>query len=71
MLFLGGSYFPVDSSPALAPIVNAVPLTHLNDALRTVINDGGDVNELWLNWVVLAGWTVVGFLTSMKLFRWQ
>jgi ABC-type multidrug transport system permease subunit len=71
MLFLGGSYFPVESSGVLAPVVNAVPLTHLNDALRAVINDGGGVSELWVSWLVLAAWAVMGFVVSMRLFRWQ
>jgi ABC-2 type transport system permease protein len=71
MLFLGGSYFPVESSGVLAPIINAVPLTHLNNALRAVINDGSAVSELWVSWLVLAAWAVMGFVVSMRLFRWQ
>jgi ABC-2 type transport system permease protein len=71
MLFLGRSYFPIDPSPELAPIVQAVPLTHLNDALRAVVNHGGGVDDLWVSWLVLAAWTVGGFLVSMRLFRWQ
>jgi ABC-2 type transport system permease protein len=71
MLFLGRSYFPFDPSPALAPLVNSIPLTHLNDALREVVNRGGGLGDLWLSWAVLAGWTVGGFVISMRLFRWQ
>ncbi len=71
MLFLGRSYFPIDPSPALAPIVAAVPLTHLNDALRAVVNHGGGVGDLWISWLVLLAWAVGGFLVSMRLFRWQ
>jgi len=71
MLFLGRSYFPIDPSPALAPIVQAVPLTHLNDALREVVNHGGGVGDLWISWLVLVAWAVGGFVVSMRLFRWQ
>jgi ABC-2 type transport system permease protein len=71
MLFLGGSYFPVESSGMLAPIINAVPLTHLNNALRAVINDGDGISELWVSWLVLAVWAIMGFVVSMRLFRWQ
>jgi len=71
MLFLGGSYFPVDPSPILAPVVNAVPLTHLNDALREVINRGGGPADLWVSWLVLLAWAGCGFLVSLRLFRWQ
>lgn len=71
MLFLGRSYFPIDPSPALAPIVAAVPLTHLNDALRAVVNHGGGVGDLWISWLVLLAWAAGGFLISIRLFRWQ
>ena len=71
MLFLGRSYFPIDPPPALAPVVEAVPLTHLNDALREVINHGGGVSDLWVSWVVLIGWTMVAGLVSVRMFRWQ
>ena len=71
MIFLGGSYFPLETPPALAPLVNAIPLTHLNDALREVVNQGGGLGDLWLSWLVLVAWAVGGFVVSMRLFRWQ
>jgi ABC-2 type transport system permease protein len=71
MLFLGRSYFPLDPPPALAPVVNAIPLTYLNDALREVVNRGGGLGNLWLDWLVLAAWTSGGYLLSIRLFRWQ
>lgn len=71
MLFLGKSYFPIDPSPALAPVVEAVPLTHLNDALRQIINHNGGLGDLWVSWVVLIAWAVGGYLISMRVFRWQ
>ena len=71
MIFLGGSYFPLDTPPVLNPLVNAIPLTHLNDALREVVNHSGGLGDLWLSWTVLAAWIVGGFVLSMRLFRWQ
>lgn len=71
MIFLGRSYFPLDPPPAVAPVVNAIPLTHLNDALREVVNHGGGLGDLWLSWAVLAAWVVGGFVVSVRLFRWQ
>jgi ABC-2 type transport system permease protein len=71
MLFLGKSYFPLDPPAALAPVVNALPLTYLNDALRELVNHGGDLGDLWLDWAVLAAWVISGFFLSMRLFRWQ
>jgi ABC-2 type transport system permease protein len=71
MIFLGGSYFPLETPPALAPLVNAIPLTHLNEALRAVINQGDGPGEVWVRWAVLAGWAFAGYLISMRFFRWQ
>jgi len=71
MMFLGGSYFPLDPPPALKPVIEAIPLTHLNDALREVVNHGGGLGDIWLSWAILAAWVVGGFGLSMRLFRWQ
>ncbi len=71
MIFLGGSYFPLDPPPVLEPLVNAIPLTHLNDALREVVNHGGGLSDLWVSWAALAAWIVGGFVVSVRLFRWQ
>ncbi|MDP2675536.1 MAG: ABC transporter permease, partial [Dehalococcoidia bacterium] len=71
MIFLGRSYFPLDPPPAVAPLVYAIPLTHLNDALREIVNHGGGLGDLWLSWLILAAWVVAGFGLSMRLFRWQ
>lgn len=71
MLFLGRSYFPIDPSPALRPVVEIVPLTHLNDALREIINHGGGPADLWVSWLILLGWAAGGYLLSMRTFRWQ
>ncbi len=71
MMFLGRSYFPMDPPAALNPVVQAIPLTHLNDALREIINHGGTLGDLWVSWAVLAGWIGANYLISMRLFRWQ
>ena len=71
MLFLGRSYFPIDPSPALRPIVEFVPLTHLNDALREIINHSAGPGDLWVSWLVLLAWAAAGFLISMRVFRWH
>jgi ABC-2 type transport system permease protein len=71
MLFLGGSYFPLEAQGLLLPVVNAIPLTHLNNALRETVNGSGDLSELWTEWAILGAWIVAGFLTCVRLFRWQ
>ena len=71
MIFLGKSYFPLDAPTALKPLVTAMPLTHINDAMREVVNGGGELGDLWVSWAALAAWVLVGFTASVRAFRWQ
>lgn len=71
MLFLGGSYFPLEAPKAIAPLVDVIPLTHLNGALREVVNGSGDLNDLWVSWLALGIVIVLGFGFSARAFRWQ
>jgi ABC-2 type transport system permease protein len=72
MMFLGGSWFPSDSAPHfLQPVIRVIPLTHLNEALRAIVNRGDGVGDIWWNWVVLAAWAAAGYVISLRVFRWQ
>lgn len=72
MIFLGGSVVPNDNVPSwLEPVVQAMPLTHLNDALRAVINEAAGPREVAGDGVILAAWAVAGFAISSRLFRWS
>jgi ABC-2 type transport system permease protein len=71
MIFLGRSYFSLDPPASVAPVVNFIPLTYLNNALREVVNHGGHLGDLWLSWTILLAWIVSGFVLSIRLFRWQ
>ena len=71
MMFLGGSYFPMDPPGFMRPVVNAIPLSHLNDALREVVNYGGGFGDIGIHWLFLLAWAAAGFIASSLLFRWQ
>jgi ABC-2 type transport system permease protein len=72
MMFLGGTYFSVSNAPDfLKPVINIMPLTHLNEALRQIINNGASWNTIQFHLLILAGWVIVGFLFSMRTFRWS
>ncbi|MDP2949832.1 MAG: ABC transporter permease [Chloroflexota bacterium] len=72
MMFLGGSFMPVESPPAfLQPIIKVLPLHYLNDALREIINRGGGLGEVWPSLGILVGWAVGTFVLSARVFRWQ
>jgi ABC-2 type transport system permease protein len=72
MLFLGGTYFPTDGAPAfMVPLVRLVPLTYLNDALRSVVNEGAGLQSVTTDLAVLAAWTAGMLALSSRIFRWE
>lgn len=72
MMFLSGSYFPTDSAPAfLTPVIKAMPLTYLNDALRQIINNGASLGGVQTDLLIIAAWLVVAVLLSARAFRWS
>ena len=72
MLFLSGIFFPVDAGPRfIAPIVRAMPLTYLGDAIRQSTVQATALNPLWVDALVLAAWLAVSFVLSVRLFRWE
>jgi ABC-2 type transport system permease protein len=66
-IFFSASRFPA----AVQPLVQALPLTALNDALRLVYNEGAGPAAVAPEAAILAAWTVVGFVLALRLFRWQ
>jgi len=56
---------------AVHPIIRALPLTALVDALRAVMLEGASLGGIGSQLLVLLAWLVVGFLGAIKLFRWQ
>jgi ABC-2 type transport system permease protein len=72
MMFLSGSYFPTDSAPAfLTPLIKAMPLTYLNDALRQIINNGASFSGVQTDLLVIAAWLVVAVILATRAFRWS
>jgi hypothetical protein len=55
----------------LTPVINALPLTYLNDALRQVINNGANLAVVQSDLLVLAAWLVVATMFSARAFRWS
>jgi ABC-2 type transport system permease protein len=72
MMFLGGSYFSTDGAPAaLQPVINALPLSHLNDALRQIINNGASLAAVQNDLLILLAWLVAGLILATRAFRWN
>ena len=71
MMFLGGSYFNVYGAPSfLQPLIHAMPLYYLNDALRQVINYGAGWSAIQTSVLVLLAWIVACMLLAWRAFKW-
>jgi ABC-2 type transport system permease protein len=73
MMFLSGIFWPIEFAPEwLQPIIYAMPLTYLGDALRQVMVEGSSaLFPLWLDATVLAAWLVISLLIAFRFFRWE
>ena len=72
MFVLSGVFFSTGRFPdALQPLIKALPLTALIDALRAVINDGASLLSLGPQFLVLGLWGVLSFAGTRALFRWS
>jgi ABC-type multidrug transport system permease subunit len=69
---LSGVFFSSKKFPdAVQPLIQALPLTQLNDALREVMLDGMSVGQVAGRLGILLAWGGVGFLLAARWFRWQ
>ena len=72
MWLCSGVFFSYERFPdAVKPLIRALPLTLLNDALRAVINDAAGVTTLLPYLLGLAAWGILSFVVGLKIFRWQ
>ena len=70
--FLSGTFFPKTSLPAfLQPIIEFLPLTAVNDAMRSVAFEGVSLASCWEQLLILGIWGVVIYIITAKVFRWD
>lgn len=69
---MGGTFFSIDAFPKwLQPISRAMPLTHLNDAMRSVAFEGNNLWEVKNEIGILLIWTVAVYFIATKVFKWE
>jgi len=72
MWILSGTFFSYARFPeAMQPLVQALPLTALNDGLRGVMIDGAPLARVVAPLGVVIAWGVVSFAVALKIFRWR
>ena len=69
---LGGTFFSVEVFPKwLQPISNALPLTHLNTAMRNVAFEGQNLWEVRTEIGILLLWGIAVYFVAVKVFKWE
>jgi ABC-2 type transport system permease protein len=69
---LGGTFFSVEAFPKwLQPISKALPLTHLNTAMRAVAFEGQNLWDVKNEIGILLLWGVAVYAVAIKVFKWE
>ncbi len=72
MWILSGVFFSAERFPeSVQPIIQALPLSALIDALRASMLQGTSLLSLWPQLLTMTAWLVVSFFVAMRLFRWR
>jgi ABC-type multidrug transport system permease subunit len=72
MWIVSGVFFSAQRFPgALQPVIRALPLTAVIDALRAHMLQGASLAQVAPQLGVLGVWLVVCFTLALKLFRWR
>jgi len=67
-----GTFFPIDVFPKwLQWIAQALPLTHLNNALRDVAFEGKNLWNERTEIMILLLWGIVVYAIAVKVFKWE
>ncbi|MGA7906087.1 MAG: ABC transporter permease [Candidatus Sulfotelmatobacter sp.] len=71
MWIFSGVFFSYERFPAvIQPLIKALPLTALNDALRASILEGTPLSHQWSRLLVMGLWGGISFVLALKWFRW-
>ena len=72
MFVTSGVFFSTARFPdSIQPLLRVLPLTALNDALRSVMIDGGGIRAVATQCALLAGTGAISFVAALRLFRWR
>jgi ABC-2 type transport system permease protein len=71
MWLLSGTFFSSRRFPdVVQPLIQALPLTQLNDALREIMLEGASLAQVGWRLTILVAWAAVCFTLALKWFRW-
>jgi ABC-2 type transport system permease protein len=69
---LSGTFFSIDAFPSwLQPISRALPLTYLNDAMRSIAFEGAGLWDVKFQILILLLWGIAVYAVAVKVFKWE
>jgi ABC-type multidrug transport system permease subunit len=72
MWLLSGTFFSAERFPAfMQPVVQALPLTAVNNGLRAIMNEGAGFAAIAPDLLVVIAWGLVSFFLALRVFRWE
>jgi ABC-type multidrug transport system permease subunit len=72
MYLLSGIFFTSKRFPnVMQPLIQALPLTQLNDALREIMLEGAGLDVVGWRLAILAAWAGISFTLALRYFRWR
>ena len=73
MMWVGsGVFFAATNFPAaVQPVIQALPLTAVVDAMRTNMLQGGGFDAVAGEMGIIALWLVLAFTIALRIFRWR
>jgi ABC-type multidrug transport system permease subunit len=72
MMIGSGVFFSVERFPEwLQPLLRALPLTALIDALRALVLEGAPLAAQGERLLLVAGWGAASFVLGYRLFKWS
>jgi len=72
MWIFSGVFFSSSNFPSVfQPVIQALPLTAVNDALRANMLEGSSMAALGGELTIITAWLVISFVAALKLFRWR
>ena len=72
MWLLSGTFFSTARFPdVMQPVVQALPLTAINDSLRAIMLEGASLLEVSAEVLISGVWGVAAFAAALAMFRWS
>lgn len=70
MMFVSGVFYPIETMPwVFQKLAYIFPLTYVNDALRAVMLKGVGIGDIWVDLLVLIGFTGLFFALGVTRFN--